>query len=97
MPLFLYQKPVKTGSDHIAPSWNLKEREGVKLHERQDFQCPAESGRSFMLPIAILPVAGLLLGIGSSFTNATTIETYGLTAVLGEGTILHALLVIMSK
>ena len=28
-------------------------------------------GRSFMLPIAILPVAGLLLGIGSSFTNAT--------------------------
>ena len=37
-------------------------------------------GRSFMLPIAILPVAGLLLGIGSSFTNATTIETYGLTS-----------------
>lgn len=54
-------------------------------------------GRSFMLPIAILPVAGLLLGIGSSFTNATTIETYGLTGILGEGTLLHALLVIMSK
>ena len=34
-------------------------------------------GRSFMLPIAILPVAGLLLGIGSSFTNETTIATYG--------------------
>ena len=33
-------------------------------------------GRSFMLPIAILPVAGLLLGVGSSFTNATMIETY---------------------
>ena len=31
-------------------------------------------GRSFMLPIAILPVAGLLLGVGSSFTNATMIE-----------------------
>lgn len=54
-------------------------------------------GRSFMLPIAILPVAGLLLGIGSSFTNATTIETYGLTAILGEGTLLHNLLVIMNK
>lgn len=53
-------------------------------------------GRSFMLPIAILPVAGLLMGIGNSFTNATTIETYGLTNILGEGTILHALLVIMS-
>lgn len=54
-------------------------------------------GRSFMLPIAILPVAGLLLGIGSSFTNVTTIETYGLTAILGEGTILHNLLMIMNK
>lgn len=54
-------------------------------------------GRSFMLPIAILPVAGLLLGIGSSFTNTTTIETYGLTAILGEGTLLHNLLVIMNK
>ena len=54
-------------------------------------------GRSFMVPIAILPVAGLLLGIGSSFTNATTIETYGLTSLLGNGTILHALLVIMNK
>lgn len=53
-------------------------------------------GRSFMLPIAILPVAGLLMGIGSSFTNATTVETYRLTSILGEGTILHALLVIMS-
>ena len=50
-----------------------------------------------MLPIAILPVAGLLLGIGSSFTNATTIETYGLTKILGEGTILHALLMIMNS
>ena len=54
-------------------------------------------GRSFMLPIAILPVAGLLLGIGSSFTNATTIETYHLTSILGEGTIMNALLMIMNK
>ena len=54
-------------------------------------------GRSFMLPIAILPVAGLLLGIGSSFTNQTTIATYGLQKVLGEGTFLNALLVIMSE
>ena len=54
-------------------------------------------GRSFMLPIAILPVAGLLLGIGSSLTNATTIETYGLEGILGEGTLLNALLTIMSQ
>ena len=44
-------------------------------------------GRSFMLPIAILPVAGLLLGLGSSFTNTTTIETYGLQWLLGDKTI----------
>ena len=54
-------------------------------------------GRSFMLPIAILPVAGLLLGIGSSLTNATTIETYGLEGILGDGTLLNALLTIMSQ
>lgn len=50
-----------------------------------------------MLPIAVLPVAGLLLGIGSSFTNETTITTYGLQGILGNGTVLHALLMIMSK
>ncbi len=54
-------------------------------------------GRSFMFPIVILPVAGLLLGLGSSFTNATTIATYGLEGILGDGTILHSLLVIMNK
>lgn len=54
-------------------------------------------GRSFMLPIAILPVAGLLLGIGSSFTNETTIATYGLQKILGEGTLLRALLMIMNQ
>ena len=33
-------------------------------------------GKSFMLPIAILPAAGLLLGFGGVFTNPVTIETY---------------------
>lgn len=54
-------------------------------------------GRSFMLPIALLPVAGLLLGIGSSFSNETMIQAYHLENILGEGTILHAVLLIMSK
>lgn len=53
-------------------------------------------GRSFMLPIAILPVAGLLLGIGGSFTNETMLETYRLTNILGKGTILNAVLQVMS-
>ena len=61
------------------------------------FEVLQRIGRSFMLPIAILPVAGLLLGLGSSFTNETTIEMYNLGKILGDGTMLHALLVIMNK
>ena len=54
-------------------------------------------GRSFMLPIALLPVAGLLLGIGSSFTNPTTLEAYRLTNIIKEGGLLYTILDIMSK
>lgn len=43
-------------------------------------------GRSFMLPIAILPVAGLFLGIGASFSNETMLRAYGLWELMGEGT-----------
>lgn len=48
-------------------------------------------GRSFMLPIALLPIAGLLLGIGSSFTNPTTLEAYNLTGVIQEGGVLYTI------
>ncbi len=54
-------------------------------------------GRSFMLPIALLPVAGLLLGIGSSFTNPTTLEAYNLTNIIREGGFLYTILDIMAK
>lgn len=54
-------------------------------------------GRSFMLPIALLPIAGLFLGIGSSFTNPTTIETYRLQNIIYEGGALYTILDIMSK
>ncbi len=54
-------------------------------------------GRSFMLPIAILPVAGLLLGIGGSFTNTTMLEAYGLSKIIGEGTVPNMLLQIMNS
>ena len=53
-------------------------------------------GRSFMLPIAILPVAGLLLGLGSSFTNETMLKTYGLWNVMGPGTLFNAIFQVMS-
>ncbi|WP_276885701.1 PTS transporter subunit IIABC [Allobaculum stercoricanis] len=54
-------------------------------------------GRSFMLPIAILPVAGLFLGIGGSFTNTTMLEAYGLMSIFGPGTIMFDLFSVMSK
>lgn len=54
-------------------------------------------GRSFMLPIAILPVAGLLLGVGGSFSNETMLQTYGLENVMGSGTIFNAVFQIMSE
>lgn len=49
-----------------------------------------------MLPIAILPVAGLFLGIGSSFTNETMLRAYGLYGVMGPGTVIHGILTVMS-
>ncbi|MBR2292698.1 MAG: PTS transporter subunit EIIC [Clostridia bacterium] len=50
-----------------------------------------------MLPIAILPIAGLLLGVGSSFTNPATLESLGLSSVIYEGSILHTLLSLMAN
>lgn len=60
------------------------------------FEVLQRVGRSFMLPIAILPVAGLFLGIGGSFTNETMLNTYGLTGILGPGTPANAILTVMN-
>ena len=92
---FFVQKPVK--KRFYMYSLLEKYTEGESQMKDKIFSVLQRVGRSFMLPIAILPVAGLLLGIGSSFTNATTIETYGLTKILGDGTLLHSLLVIMNS
>ena len=54
-------------------------------------------GRSFMLPIALLPVAGLLLGVGSSFTNETMLEAYNLSGIIYPGSILYTILDIMNQ
>lgn len=53
-------------------------------------------GRAFMLPIAILPVAGLFLGIGGSFTNVTMLESFNLMGVMGPGTIIFDVLSVIS-
>lgn len=60
------------------------------------FAVAQQLGKSLFLPIAILPFAGLLLGIGSSFTNETTIATYHLENVLHQGTFLYGLMEMFS-
>lgn len=72
-----------------------KNQEG-KFMKDKIFGVLQRVGRSFMLPIAILPVAGLLLGVGGSFTNETMLETYGLMGIMGPGTVLNAILRVMS-
>lgn len=61
------------------------------------FEVLQRVGRSFMLPIAILPIAGLFLGVGSSFTNETMLEAYNLTGIIHQGNFLYAILNVMSK
>ena len=65
--------------------------------KRSVFAVIQQIGKSFFLPVAVLPIAGVLLGLGSSFTNEKTIAAYHLSGILGEGTILHGLLTIMSQ
>ena len=54
-------------------------------------------GRAFMLPIALLPIAGLLLGVGASLTNETMLSTYGLLEILGPGTVAYVVFSILSQ
>ncbi len=68
-----------------------------KLSQSSAFSILQRVGRSFMLPIALLPIAGLLLGIGSSLTNVTTIETYNLGSILGPGTFLNSVMQILAQ
>ena len=54
-------------------------------------------GRAFMLPIALLPIAGLLLGVGASFTNTAMLEAYNLLGVLGPGTFLGGVFTLLAS
>ena len=66
------------------------------MNKGKIFEVLQRVGRSFMLPIAILPVAGLFLGIGGSFTNTTMLEIYNLMGVLGPGTFANSILTVMN-
>lgn len=69
----------------------MKEKKSGQL-----FAAAQQIGKSLFLPIAVLPFAGILLGIGSSFTNATTIATYGLSEILHPGTFLYSVMLMLS-
>lgn len=63
----------------------------------QIFAAAQQIGKSLFLPIAVLPFAGILLGIGSSFTNETTIATYGLSSILHPGTLPYGFMLMLSN
>lgn len=63
----------------------------------QIFAAAQQIGKSLFLPIAVLPFAGILLGIGSSFTNETTIATYGLSNILHQGTPLYGFMLMLAN
>ena len=69
----------KMDATKTAPTGKPKKKRSSKA-----FGVLQRVGRSFMLPIALLPIAGLLLGIGSSLTNQTMLEAYGLVGILGK-------------
>lgn len=52
-------------------------------------------GKAFMLPIAVLPIAGLFLGIGSSLTDPATIQSIHASQILSEGTLLYNFLLLL--
>ncbi len=70
----------------------LKEKKGGGI-----FSVLQRVGRAFMLPIALLPIAGLLLGVGASFTNTAMLEAYNLVGILGPGTFLGGVFTLLAS
>ncbi len=65
--------------------------------KRGFFEVLQRVGRAFMLPIALLPIAGLLLGVGASFTNEATLETYNLLGIMGPGNFAYGFFTLLSS
>jgi len=86
-----YPQKEKLMSEAVKNKKTKKERKG------DSFGVLQRVGRAFMLPIALLPIAGLLLGVGASLTNASMLEAYGLTGIMGEGTLLYSIFTVLSS
>lgn len=63
--------------------------------KNKSFTILQQLGKSFMLPIAILPVAGILLGLGSTFTNVTNLENLGALNAMGPGSVFFIIFSLM--
>ncbi|KKK36470.1 PTS glucose transporter subunit IIB [Mesobacillus campisalis] len=59
---------------------------------KKAFEKAQQFGKSFMLPIAVLPAAGLLLGIGGALSNPNTVSAYPFLDIAW----LQAIFIIMS-
>ena len=70
----------------------MHERELIMKNVKAFF---SKAGQAFMLPIALLPAAGILLGIGKSFTNPAFLESYPNLTFMQEGTVIYNILEVM--
>ena len=73
----------------------MKNQFGLDFSKDNVFSFLQRLSQSFMLPIAIMPIAGFLLAIGSSFTQDMTVANLGLTALIHDGTTLYQILTLM--
>ncbi|MBP5458974.1 MAG: PTS transporter subunit EIIC [Clostridia bacterium] len=80
----------------ISASLKAKKQKDPNSRGSRAFAYAQKIGKSLFLPIAILPFAGILLGIGSSFTNATTIAAYGLEGILHPGSLLYSVMLLFA-
>ena len=92
--IFITKSKEKDKTKHNLPTTGKGENRKMK---DKIFGVLQRVGRSFMLPIAILPVAGLLLGVGGSFTNETMLKAYGLWELMGPGTVFNAIFEVMKQ
>ena len=67
-----------------------------KSSKGKAFETLQRIGKCFFLPISVLPFAGILLGVGASFTNQANIANLGWEAALGQGTFLNGLFTVFN-
>lgn len=75
-----------------APSATAETPRSFRDRLGSPFKQAQKVGKAFMLPIAILPAAGLLLGIGGALSNPTTVAAYPIL----DNEILQAILTVMA-